>query len=169
VAQAAAVSAVGVLLVAFLRQAGHAATAAATVSGLLGILSVTGRLATAGLARRHGMAAVTAVVFAVQAAGAAAMPYVAGSLAWAAVCITAFGLGFGVATIARPIILADRYGTHRYATIAATMTIPITLAKAGAPVAAAALGAGRFLPWATAACLLAAAVLWTARTTEPSV
>jgi predicted MFS family arabinose efflux permease len=168
VSQAAAVSAIGVLLVAFLRQAGHAATAAATVSGLLGILSVTGRLATAGLARRHGMTAVTAVVFAVQAAGAAAMPYVAGSLAWAAVCITAFGLGFGVATIARPAILADRYGTYRYATIAATMSVPITLAKAGAPVAAAALGAGRFLPWAAAACLLAAAVLWSARTTDPS-
>jgi hypothetical protein len=61
----------------------------------------------------------------------------------------------------------NRYGTHRFATIAATMTVPITLAKAGAPVAAAALGVGRFLPWAAAACLLAAAVLWTARTTDP--
>jgi predicted MFS family arabinose efflux permease len=164
VAHAAAVSAVSVLLVAFLRHAGHAATVAATVSGLLGVLSVTGRLATTRLARRYGMTTVTAVVFAVQAAGAAALPHVAGSLAWAAVCITAFGLGFGVATIARPAILADRYGTHRYATIAATMTVPITLAKAGAPLAAAALGVGRFLTWAAAACLLAAALLWSTRT-----
>jgi hypothetical protein len=109
------------------------------------------------------MTTVTAIVFTIQAAGAAALPYVAGSLAWAAACITAFGLGFGVATIARPAILADRYGTHRYATIAATMTVPITLAKAGAPLAAVALGTGQFLHWAAGACLLAAGLLWTAR------
>ncbi len=163
VAHAAAVSAVGVLLVAYLRHAGHSATAAATISGLLGVLSVTGRLATTGLARRHGMTAVTAVVFAVQAAGVAVLPHVSGSIAWAAVCITAFGLGFGVATIARPAILAGRYGTHRYATIAATMAVPMTLAKAGAPLAAAGLGIGRFLSWAAVACLLAAALLWTNR------
>ena len=163
VAHSAALSAVGVLLVAYLRHAGHSATVAATISGLLGVLSVTGRLATTGLARRYGMTTVAAVVFAVQAAGAGVLPHVSGSIAWAAVCITAFGLGFGVATIARPAILADRYGTHRYATIAATMTVPITLAKAGAPLAAAGLGIGRFLPWAAAACLLAAALLWTTR------
>ncbi len=169
IAHAAAVSAMGVLIVSFLRQAGHTATVAATVSGLLGVLSVTGRLATTGLARRHGMTTVSAGVFAVQAAGAAALPYVAGSLAWAAVCITAFGLGFGVATIARPAILADRYGNHRYATIAATMTVPITLAKAGAPLAAAALGGGRFLTWAAAACLLAAVLLWATRCNDARI
>jgi predicted MFS family arabinose efflux permease len=163
VAQAGAVSAVAVLLVTYLRQAGHPTTVAATVSGLLGVLSVTGRVATSGLARRFGMTTVTAVVFAVQAIGATALSRVGGTLAGAAVCVTAFGLGFGVATIARPAILAERYGTHRYATIAAAMAVPMALGKAGAPLAAAALGTGRFLPWAGAACLLAALVLWTHR------
>jgi MFS family permease len=163
VAQGAATSAVGVLLVAYLRHAGQPATVAATISGLLGVLSVTGRLATTGLARRHGMAAVTAAVFAVQGLGAATLHHVGGSLTWAAVSITAFGLGFGVATIARPAILAHRYGTHRYATIAATMSLPTTLAKAGAPVGAAALGVEHFLPYTAALCLLAAGLLWTAR------
>jgi hypothetical protein len=69
--------------------------------------------------------------------------HVAGSLAWAAACIAAFGLGFGVATIARPAILAHHYGTHRYA----TMNTPIILAKAAAPLAAAALGINHLLPW----------------------
>jgi predicted MFS family arabinose efflux permease len=161
VAHAAAISAVAVLLVSYLRLAGHPTTVAATISGLLGLLSVTGRIATSGLARRYGMTAVTAVVFAVQAAGAAALPHVGGSLAGAVACVTAFGLGFGVATIARPAIVADRYGTHRYATIAAAMAVPIALAKAGAPLAAAFLGTGRFLPWAAAACLVAAVGLWT--------
>ncbi len=73
VLHAAAVSSVGVLLVTFLHRAGHATTIAATVAGLLGILSVTGRLVTTALARRHGMPAITAAVFAVQAIGAAAL------------------------------------------------------------------------------------------------
>jgi hypothetical protein len=68
-----------------------------------------------------------------------------------------------VATIARPAILAERYGTHRYATIAAAMTVPVTLSKAGAPLAAASIGTGRFLPWAGAACLFAAVLLWSVR------
>jgi predicted MFS family arabinose efflux permease len=159
VLHAAAVSAVGVLLVTFLRQAGHTATIAATLAGLLGILSVTGRLATTALARRHGMAAITAAVFGVQAAGAAALPHVGHSLAGTAACVTAFGLGFGVATIARPAIVAARYGTARYASIAAALSVPITLAKAVAPVAAALLPPGRFLNAAAAACLIAAMLL----------
>lgn len=163
VAQGAATSAVSVLLVAYLRHAGQPATTAATISGLLGVLSVTGRLATTGLARRHGMTTVTAAVFAIQAAGVAVLPYVAGSLAWAAACITAFGLGFGVATIARPAILAHRYGTHRYATIAAALNLPVILAKAVAPLGAAALGVNHFLPFTAAACLVAAGLLWAAR------
>jgi predicted MFS family arabinose efflux permease len=163
VAQLGAVSAVGVLLVAYLRQVGHPATLAATISGLLGVLSVTGRLVTVGLARRHGMVAVTAAVFAVQAAGVAALPHVGRSALGAAACVVAFGLGFGVATIARPAILADRYGTARYATIAATMTLPITLAKAGAPLAAAAVPANTFLTAAAMACWASAALLWAAR------
>jgi predicted MFS family arabinose efflux permease len=158
--QAGAVTAVGLLLVTYLRHAGHSVMVAATVSGLLGVLSVTGRIATSGLARRYGMTTIAAVVFAIQAAGAAALPHTGTSSGGAAVCVTAFGLGFGVATIARPAILADRYGTHRYATIAAAMAIPITLAKAGAPLAAATLGIDRFLYWAAGACLLAAILLW---------
>lgn len=158
----AAVSTVGVHLVGFLRQAGHATTVAATLAGLLGILSVTGRLTTTALARRHGMAIVTAAVFAVQAAGAALLPRLGSSLAGAAACVTAFGLGFGVATIARPAIVAARYGTTRYATIAATLTLPITFAKAGAPVAAALVAPATFFTLAAAACLASAVLLYAA-------
>ncbi len=162
VAHAAAVSAVGFLLVSYLQTAGHTAMFAATVSGLLGVLSVTGRLVSAGLARRHGMIGITATIFAVQAAGAAALPLLGRTGVGAAACVIAFGIGFGVATIARPAILADRYGTHRYATIAATMTLPVTLAKAVAPTAAAATSTA-FLPLAAGLCLLSAGLLWISR------
>ena len=120
VAQAAAVSAVGVLLVtATCARLGHAATVAATVSGLLGVLSVTGRLITTGVARRHGMT--TDHRRRLRRPGRSASSPCrtsADTAGGAAVCVIAFGLGFGVATIAKPAIVADRYGTARYATIA---------------------------------------------------
>jgi MFS family permease len=163
VAQAAAVAAVGVLLVTALREAGHGATVAATLSGLLGVLSVTGRLVTTGAARRVGMTTVTAVVFAIQAAGVLALPHVSRSLLGAALCVVAFGVGFGVATIAKPAIVADRYGTTRYATIAAAMAMPITLARAFAPLGAAAIAPHAFLTTAGVLCLASAALLWSTR------
>lgn len=163
VAQAAAVSAVGVLLVAALRQLGHPATVAATLAGLLGVLSVTGRLATTGVARRYGMTTVTATVFAVQALGLLALPRVGRTVAGAAVCVIAFGLGFGVAAIARPIIVADRFGTARYATIAGSLAAPVTLAKAFAPLGAAAVATSVFLVAASVLCLLSAGLLWITR------
>jgi hypothetical protein len=43
------------------------------------------------------------------------------------------------------------------------MTVPVTLAKAGAPLAGAALGTGRFLGFVAGACLLAAGALWGVR------
>ncbi len=163
VAQAAAISAVGVLLISYLRVAGHQATVAASLSGLLGVLSVTGRVVTTGLARRFGMATVTAAIFAVQAVGVLALPHLGRNVGGATVCVIAFGLGFGVATIARPAIVADRYGTARYATIAAGMTLPITLAKAFAPLAGAALAPNTFLTAAGISCLISAALLWKGR------
>jgi predicted MFS family arabinose efflux permease len=159
VAHTAAVSMVGVHLVGLLRAAGHPTTVAAALSGLLGVLSVTGRLAATGLARRHSITVVTAAVFAIQAVGVAALPFLGHTLTGAAACVTAFGLGFGVATIARPAIVADRYGTARYATIAATMATPITLAKAAAPLAAATLPETTFSLAAAAACLVAVVAL----------
>ena len=53
--------------------------------------------------------------------------------------IIGFGLGFGVATIARPVLLAERYDTRRYATLAGVLVVPMTIAKAAAPLGAAVL------------------------------
>ena len=155
----AAISAVGVLLVTFLRHAGHTTTVAATLAGLLGILSVTGRVVTTALARRHGMPTVTAAVFAVQAVGAAALPHLGHSIAGVAACVVAFGLGFGIGWLARPAIVAARYGTARYASIAGAMALPTTLARALAPLGAALLPPGWFLTAAGIACFTAAALL----------
>ena len=138
-ANTAAVSLITVHLVAALLSWGHPLSFAATTAGLFGVLSVTGRLVTTALQRRFRTTTVVATVFGVQAVAVAMLPFAGRSSAGAVAGVVGFGLGFGVATIAKPVLLADRYDPRRYATIAATLVVPITIAKATAPLAAAAL------------------------------
>lgn len=172
VTHAAALSAMAVHLVTYLVEAGHPATFAATVAGLLGVLSVTGRLATTGLQRRAGTGRVVAAVFAVQALAAGCLPLIGHTTTGAVAGVVAFGLGFGVATIARPTLLAARYDTTRYATISGMLTVPMTIAKAGAPLAAAALHSvsGTYNPVLISvalACGVAATAVLAARSSQP--
>ena len=74
----------------------------------------------------------------------------------------AFGLGFGVASLATPQLLAARYGTAAYGSIAGVLATPVTLAKAAGPLAAAGAltAAGSYTPMllgVAGACLLGAA------------
>jgi predicted MFS family arabinose efflux permease len=166
-AQALAVSSVGVLLVTYLIRTGHAPTTAATLAGLLGVLSVAGRLLTSAAARRVQMARIAGGVYVVQGLGLLALPWLGQSTAGAAACIVAFGIGFGVGTIARPAILADSYGTARYATIAASIGAPVTAIVAFAPLGAAALPPGVFVTTAGALCLTSATLLQVAQRLRP--
>jgi MFS family permease len=139
VAHSGAMSAMTVHLVGFLASKGHPATFAATVAGLLGVLSVTGRLVLTGTQRRLRLTTVVAAIFTTQAVAALILPALAGTRPGAVIGVIAFGIGFGVASLAAPALLADRYGTTGYATIAGTLNAPVALAKATAPLGAAAL------------------------------
>jgi hypothetical protein len=173
VAQTCAVSAISVLLVTMLRSLGHSPGFAATVAGLIGVLSVTGRLTTTAAGRRWSVGAVTAAAFVVQAAGAPLLPLSGRSAVGAVGCVLAFGLGFGVSTIARPAILADRYGTTAYATLSAAWGVPMTLMKALAPLGIVALwhaaGLTVALDVAAVCCLLGAAGLAVAEVARPQL
>jgi predicted MFS family arabinose efflux permease len=152
-------------LIAALTSWGHTATFAAGTAGLFGILSVAGRLATTGLQRRYRTSSVVAVIFAVQALAIGLLPFIGRNAIAVIAAVIGFGLGFGVSAIAKPVLLADRYDTRRYATIAGTIVVPMTIAKAGAPLAAAALHArsGAYtsvLVTTAALCALAAVTLW---------
>ena len=114
-------------LVAALVAWGHSIPFAASTAGLFGILSVTGRLATTGLQRRYSITTVVAAVFAVQAAAALSLPLLGHNSIAAIIGVIGFGLGFGVATIAKPVLLAGRYDTSRYATLAGILVVPMTL------------------------------------------
>ncbi|MFI7697776.1 MFS transporter [Nonomuraea sp. NPDC049480] len=135
--QTGAVSVMGVLLVTYLITLGHPPVFAASVAGLLGVLSVTGRLVTTGLQERWPVALITAVMFALQGLAALLLPLVGRSVAGAVAAVVLFGLGFGVATIARPALIADRYGTAAYASLSGALALPIIVAKAIAPLGAA--------------------------------
>lgn len=135
--QTGAVSVMGVLLVTYLITLGHPPVFAAGVAGLLGVLSVTGRLVTTGLQARWPVALITAAMFGLQGLAAVLLPLVGRDPVGAVAAVVLFGLGFGVATIARPALLADRYGTAAYASLSGTLALPITAAKAVAPLAAA--------------------------------
>ena len=119
-------SVVAVHLVGYLISRGHPATFAATAAGLLGVLSVTGRLVLTGARRRLPVTTIVATVFAIQAAAVLAMPLAAGSRVGEVITVTGFGLGFGIASLATTALLADRYGTTAYATIAGRLTAPVT-------------------------------------------
>jgi MFS family permease len=172
VAHTAAMSTMTVHLVGFLVSRGHPATFAAAVAGLLGVLSVSGRLLLTGVQRRVRLATAVAVVFTVQALAAAGLIVAGSSRIGAVVAVIGFGCGFGVDSLATPQLLAERYGTNAYASIAGLLAAPVTLAKAVAPLAASALllhaGYSPILAGIGVACLLAAVAV-SARTDLPPV
>ncbi|MCY1141639.1 MFS transporter [Actinoplanes sp. Pm04-4] len=163
-AHTAAIAAAGVLLVAALINWGHSAAFAATTAGLFGVLSVTGRLVTTGLQRRYRTTSVVATIFMLQGVSAAALAIVGRDAVAAVIAVIGFGLGFGVGSIAKPFLLAERYDTRRYATIAGILVVPMTIAKATAPLAAAALhtindGYGAVFLAVAGACAIASTAL----------
>jgi MFS family permease len=173
VAHSAAMAAMTVHLVGFLVHSGHPATFAAAVAGLLGVLSVTGRLLLTAAHRRWRLTTLVVVVFAVQATAAFLLPLVAASPVGAAAGVTAFGIGFGVASLTRPQFLADRYGTVAYGTINGILATPVTVARAVAPMVAAGLLAITNYPAVLAAigatCLVAAVGIAARAGTPPPV
>jgi predicted MFS family arabinose efflux permease len=141
VLQNAGQSVLAVYLVTYLTRLGHPATIAATLAGLLGILSVTGRVVTTIAMRRWSVASITAGVFAVQGAATLLLPVAGREIVGAAACIVLFGFGFGISAIAIPALLIDRYGTTGYGTISGTLGTPVSLSRALAPLGGALLAA----------------------------
>jgi MFS family permease len=154
-----AVTVVAVHLVAYLRDDGLPALAAATGAGALGVLSVTGRLILTGAATRLGLARTAAIMLAGQAVGVMALFTLPGTTRLV-VFVLLFGAGFGVMTIARAVLLGQYVPPTRYSATSGRQVLLATTGRVGAPVAAGALitSAG-YVPAFTvvAVCSLAAA------------
>jgi hypothetical protein len=74
------------------------------------------------------------------------------TLLWLGLVATLYGAGNGIMTIVRGIAVSDLLGRTHYGAINGALTVPTTVAKALAPVAAAALwsatGAPSLMLWA---------------------
>ena len=168
----AALAVISVHLVLYLVSLGHPPARAASLAGLLGLMSVTGRLVTSVSARWLPMATITALILSIQAVAIALLPVVGRQVAGAIGCLVLFGLGFGVSSIATPAILLDRYGAAGFGTIAGMLGTPTTIAKALGPLGGAGLAdAFGYRPLVLAvavACAVAAGALALTRRIAPS-
>jgi MFS family permease len=161
VAATLATSTVSVHLVAYLRDQHYSPGFAATWTGLIGAMSVTGRILVTVLGRRWALAAATAAIFALQAVAVAILLVMPGSVGVVAFVVL-FGLGVGLISLVRAALVAEFYGVAAYASINGVLALPLTLARAAAPVAAAGLrtttGNYRLVMTAVALCSVAASL-----------
>jgi len=163
----AAIAAVAVHLLAYLREDGYtlAVAAAAAAAGALGVVQVAGRIVLTASARRMPAAVATAILLAGQVAGVAALLLISGPPG-VVLFVLLFGAGFGVLSIARPDQLARYAPRHLYARLSGIQALLVIAGEAAAPTAAAVLRAatGSYTPVfiAIACCSLAAALLFLA-------
>ncbi|TCC62912.1 MFS transporter [Kribbella pittospori] len=168
----AALAVIAVHLVTYLVQLGHKPTVAAGLTGLLGVLSVTGRIVTTVAKRWLSITLITAAVMTLQGIAIGLLPFIGRSITGAAISLILFGLGFGVASVATPAILLDRYGDEGYATISGILGTPTTVGRATAPLIAAALavavGYQPLILGSAVTCLVSAVALALTRSTAQS-
>lgn len=162
VLSSAAIAAVAVHLLAYMRQDGYALDVAAAAAGAMGVVQVAGRVVLTALARHMSAAVAAAMLLAGQAAGVAALLLMRGP-AGVAIFVLLFGAGFGVPSIARPDLLARYAPRLLYARLSGIQALMVIAGEAAGPTAAAALHAatGSYTPvfMAVASCSLAAALL----------
>lgn len=119
-------------LPALLVERGETAILAATITGGIGALSVTGRILLAVASRWSSFERLLAAVYALQAAAVLVLAFVPGRAA-VMVFVVAFGLGFGATTITKPVMVAQRYGPAAYGSIAGVIAAVTTLSEAASP------------------------------------
>ncbi|GAA4923695.1 MFS family permease [Nonomuraea thailandensis] len=150
-ASGGAIAVIAVVLVTYLIHLGHSPVLAATLAGLLGVLSVTGRLVTTGLQTRLPAALIAAAIYALQGVAALLLPVLGASVAGAICCVLLFGLGFGIGSITLPHLLVQRYGTAAYATLSGRIALFSVADKALAPLGAVALAQAVGYTWVMSA------------------
>ncbi|NUR69339.1 MAG: MFS transporter [Hamadaea sp.] len=160
-ANSAVVTTLGIQLVSILRDLGHSTTVAAGIAGLIGLLSVTGRIAITALQRWMQPVGVVCGLFGVQACALALLPFVGRDTMGAVLCVVTVGLGFGVATVTRPALVAQHFGTTHFGTVAGMLNTSGAIGATTVPLAFAALrgAAGSVVPVEVCASLFALAGL----------
>src|ERR671932_788862 len=130
-----ATAAVGVHLLPYLADRGYDATFAATLTGLVGAMQVLARLFLAPFGNRVAPRLLAAGIMALQPIALLVLLLVR-STPGVFVFVVLFGAQRGLATLARPALLADLYGAAEYASIAGVLQFALSVAQAAAPFGA---------------------------------
>jgi hypothetical protein len=148
-------------LIPALIERGLAATTAAALGGLFGVMQVPGRLLFMRNSRAVSPMALLTAALGLQVAGLLSL---AGSrsLVAVAVGVALFATGSGLATLARPFLVLVFYGPARAGHMNGVFARPQQLARAAGPVGAAALAgvSGYGVVFAGLAALLAVALVF---------
>jgi MFS family permease len=129
--------AITVHLIPYLLTRGVAPATAAQVAGLIGVMQVVGRVTITPLDGKLSRYLLTALLFALQAVAVLALLLPGVGAIW--FFVTLFGATAGAATLARPALIAEHYGSTAYGQISGVVATCLTGARALAPVGAGAL------------------------------
>ncbi len=128
-------------LIPFLGTRGYSAGFAAWATGLIGAMKLPGRALFAPLDARLPRRVLAAILFSLQGVALLVL-IVAPGAAGVLLAVALFGASSGATTLARPALLAERYGAAAYASISGAVALLLAVAQALAPVGAGALRAG---------------------------
>ncbi len=126
--------AVNVHLLPYLQGRGFTPAFAATATGLVGLMQIPGRVLVAPLARWLSDRMLTIAVFLVQGGALLLLLLPGGGTTAVLGFVGLFGMANGMITIVRAVRPAELFGSSAYGALAGTMALPITLARAAAPL-----------------------------------
>ncbi len=139
---------VNVHLLPYLLGHGYSPAFAATITGLVGLMQIPGRVLVAPLGRWIPDPILTTAVFLAQGSALLVLLFAGQQQVGALAFVTLFGMANGMITIVRAARPAELFGSAAEELIAGTMTLLVTLARAAAPLGAGALYTllGRYEP-----------------------
>ena len=121
--------------VAFMIGRGYDALLAATLSGMLGLVSLPGRYVFNMLSARISAQKLLTLSVVAQAVGIAVL-VLASSLSWLILYVVIYGTAYGAFSPLRAKVLADHFGRRAYGSITAVQGIPVAVCAGLGPLAA---------------------------------
>jgi MFS family permease len=121
--------------VAFMIGRGYDPVLAATLSGMLGLVSLPGRYVFNMLSHRISAQSLLLLSVVAQAVGIAVL-VLSSSLLWLILYVLIYGTAYGAFSPLRASVMADHFGRRAYGSITAMQGVPVALCAALGPVAA---------------------------------
>lgn len=121
--------------VAFMIGRGYDAVLAATLSGMLGLVSLPGRYVFNVLSARISAQKLLTLSVMAQAAGIVVL-VLASSLSWLILYVVIYGAAYGAFSPLRASVMADHFGRRAYGSITAVQGIPVAVCAGLGPLAA---------------------------------